>query len=302
MQPEANYYTLPLISQSSLKTFIHSPLDYKYQYVDGGNAQREPTANMSLGSLVHSMILEPQLTDSEFFVLRESERPDQKTGMTSNANKAWKALLVDSCATASKSLVTESMHAQASQMTQACCQHVLAASFLFTAFSVTNEWDVYTEQAIRWQHPESELALKSKLDRILVDPAKGECVVLDYKTTSSGNLKDFGWSVKKFGYDIQAAFYQDAVVSFLEELYPGITFDVRVLFIPQKSTIPYQVLGVVEIDELTLRQARSTYVKALQELEGCLHTGIWEEESKVTILQLSKVINEPSIAEELLLP
>ena len=284
MQPAPDYYSLPstFVSQSSLKQFIKSPVEYKHCFVDGNNSWTT-TPNMVLGSLTHALLLEPQLVDQQYFVYDEAQRPEPDKTMASNLNKAWKIYLERAAKEDGVTIVSQEVYAKADAMLQVICGHPLAAEQLFPVDTAS-----VTEQAIFWKNECSDLALKSKLDKLLIYPELGTATVVDYKTTSASNTQEFGWSVKKYGYDVQAAFYEDAARAYLELNYPGITFDITVLFIPQRTTAPYQVLGVLQLDQGTLSAARARYERALQELEGCLHTGVWESSTGIEMLYLSK--------------
>ena len=289
MQPAPDYYNLPntWVSQSSLKCFIKSPLEYKHQFVDG-HSSWTTTPNMALGSLVHCLLLEPLLVEQQYFVYDESQRPEPDKTMASNLNKAWKAALEGGARESGTTIVSQDVYAKGDAMLQVVCNNENAVEYFFPNDDYTHVYTDLTELPIFWKNDCSELALKSKLDKLLIDPASGKAIVVDYKTTSASNSQEFSWSVKKYGYDVQAAFYEDAARAYLELNYPGITFDITVLFIPQRTTAPYQVLGVLQLDQQTLRAARDRYERALQELEGCLHTGVWESNNGVETLYLSK--------------
>ena len=279
MQPEADYHSLRYVSQSSIKDFIKSPVLYKHIHVDGNRGTGE-SSNMSLGTLVHTLLLEPNTFKFQYMVLDEGERPSPGQTFAAAVNKNWRESKVADAADTGRKLISQSLYEVADGMVQAVCAHKLASSFLFPT---DGGWDVFTEKTILWKYSCSDVELKSKLDRILVNPRLGKAIILDYKTTTANNLMEFGWSVKKYGYDIQDAFYVDAVESWLEEQYPGIVFDIHFYFIPQKTTIPYQVLGVIQLDEQTVQAAREKYTMALMELEGCLHTNVWEQEEVITL-------------------
>ncbi len=297
---DEEYRALPYVSQSTLKCFIKSKLEYHYKYVlkeFGGFS----TGNLALGSLIHCMILEPAELDKRYSQFDEASRPEPLKAMHSIANKAWKQNQLELAATHGITLVSPDMWAVADTMLQVVCNHQLASSYLFPD---TDEWIVHKELDILWQNEVSELPLKSKLDEVLlkVEGTTGTCIVVDYKSTSAYSLVDFGYSIRKYGYDVQDAFYEDAVRYWLQEHYPGVDFSIQVLFIPQKSSPPYQVLGVVELDKATISKAKTTYENALRELEGCLHTGIWEEETGVQLLDLSKGVSLPTMENEDNLP
>ena len=56
------------LSSSVLKTVLKSLATYKSEYIDGNKKEVSSSlqSTFDLGSLTHSMILEPELTDKEF--------------------------------------------------------------------------------------------------------------------------------------------------------------------------------------------------------------------------------------------
>lgn len=283
------YYSLPYVSQSSLKTFMQSPVSYHYQHVLGLGRGGVKTAATNLGSIVHTMLLEPAEVDLRYQSYNEDKRPEADKSMASTKNKQWRASLIAAALDKNYQLVNSSTLDLADSMVQVVCAHQLASGTLWPG----DDWQRHVELSICWQHECSDLQLKSKLDVLLVkvDAEKevGEFTIVDYKTTSSANLQEFGWSVKKYGYDVQAAFYMDAAYAWLEEQYPKVEFTGKILFIPQRTVVPFQVLGVVQLSYATEQAARVRYTKALQELEGCLHTNIWEESGSIQVLDLTPV-------------
>jgi hypothetical protein len=297
MQPEEDYYQLPYVSQSSLKVFMQSPMDYKHSFVDNGPSGKG-TSQMDLGSLVHTLLLEPETFGTSYMVYDEADRANPAMTMAATANVVWKGQLQAKARERGLSLIKKPLFDQAMAMVNAVKAHALASSYLFPT-PLRSFSRIETELFIQWSLPESDVQLKSKLDKVLVDEANRVCVVLDYKTTSANNLKDFAWSVKKYGYDTQQAFYEDAVRFWLAQEYPDVSFTIQFYFIPQRVTVPYQVLGVISLHRADIDAARHAYIKALQELEGCLHTNVWQEED-VIILRLSG--EEPPSEDDVQLP
>jgi len=102
----------------------------------------------------------------------------------------------------------------------------------------------------------------------LPDTDGGQIVVPDYKTTASAEPRAFAKSIFNFGYDIQDAFYSDAVRA------AGIAEDVALRFIAQETTPPY-LITVHELDEIGLRLGRERVDRACAVFAECTATGIW---------------------------
>jgi hypothetical protein len=72
------------ISSSQIKVGLGSPHYYKF-FVKDGKGKKEETKQLSFGTLVHTLVLEPEKFDSEYVVM-----PDKKLDMRKAADKAWK--------------------------------------------------------------------------------------------------------------------------------------------------------------------------------------------------------------------
>lgn len=285
MQPTPDYYALSAISQSALKVFQKNPLEYKHQFVDGNTLIRKETPSMLLGSLVHCMLFEPNEVERLYIPFDEERRPELDKGMTSNKNKAWKADIELACNGAGRNLVSQAVYEQADLMVQKLCAHTGASECMYP---LEEGWEAYYELAILWQSQVSDQPLKSKLDMLLVNPGLKKARIVDYKTTIAGSAGEFSYSVRKYGYDIQAAFYLDAAKSWLMEHYPGVDFDMELVFVAQRTAVPYYILGLFKLGEDAISMAKAGYEDLLRDLEGRLHNNSWEEETNaVQVLGLN---------------
>jgi hypothetical protein len=68
----AEYHAAPRLSWSKFKVFLKSPLEYKHRFLDGNDPG--PTAAMQLGSLVHCLVLEPELFNRDYVVWTGASR------------------------------------------------------------------------------------------------------------------------------------------------------------------------------------------------------------------------------------
>lgn len=132
--------------------------------------------------------------------------------------------------------------------------------------------------ALRHQHPdlfvdgEAEV-IKTWTDfetgtplRTMFDWLSGN-LIDDYKTAASADPGEFARSAFKYGYHIQAAWYEDTLVAL------GID-DPRFRFVVQEKTPPYLV-SLIELDDLALTIGRHEYRKAIDIYARCVETDTW---------------------------
>ena len=105
--------------------------------------------------------------------------------------------------------------------------------------------------------PTTGLALKAKFDYA---PASGN-VLFDLKTTKNASPKKFKWSIKDFGYDIQAAHYL-----YVAELL-GLKYE-QFVFIAVESESPYLTAAYC-LDQDALDRAKFEYMQLLRDFKQC---------------------------------
>src|SRR5690606_14164602 len=98
----------------------------------------------------------------------------------------------------------------------------------------------------------------------------GASVLTDYKTCASADPRDLAGrygTVKKWGYDQQAAWYTDLA----RDLgHPAAAF----AFIFQEKAAPYDVT-VAYVDDADLWEARQKNRHALERFRDCTESGVW---------------------------
>ena len=181
-------------SSSGLKTLVdQTPAHLHY----GLTQPNEPTANMQLGTALHTLVLEPEKFDDEFAV---SEKFDGRT----KAGKAAKELF--NVQNAGKVVLSEDQVDKAKAMAAAVLAHPIAR------LMVT---DCITESSIFWwyktmeadDNTEFKTMLKVRPDAI----SRAYPVVVDLKSSADGSFTGFAKSIINFGYHISAAMYLEGV-------------------------------------------------------------------------------------------
>jgi len=173
------YYNKKAINASLIKEVLKSP-QHGYAML---NSKQEPTDSMALGSLVHHLVLTPSLPLDSFVFAEEGQR--------------FKAAEKEQYAREGKTIVRSYMKAEAESMTRAIQENTFASDLLNGSI---------TEEEIYFTTPDGT-PCKSKLD------ARKGGVLIDLKTGSHADVKDFARTVVNYDYHTQLAFYRGAMLS-----------------------------------------------------------------------------------------
>lgn len=176
------------LSFSSLSQFDVSPVHY-IKYI---TQKREATPQMMLGSLVHSMLLEPELLDEEYVIA-------PKFDMRKADDKKAKAEFEEK--NAGKSVVDSETWESADAIASAVRDYALAAKIL----------NMLDTREIHFKFNHNELPINGYIDGIGMNVEKQTPFIFELKTSITANpsevIKDF--FNKK--YYIQAAIYRQAL-------------------------------------------------------------------------------------------
>jgi hypothetical protein len=188
------------VSNSELKDYRTDP-DLYYQRHITKSIPPLKKDNLTFGSGTHAWFLIPEMFDSLVVEIPEEV-------LAKNGAKSTKAYREFADEHPSKMLLKEKEILQIKAMGRAAMNDPTIASLLTD--------DGITEQPIKWVDSITGLTCRCKTDRLL-----GRATV-DLKTYS-GNPRDM-WAVARhiesMGYHNQAAFYQDGVTEFTDEVRP----------------------------------------------------------------------------------
>ena len=176
--PEATYRAEPALSTSDLK-LMRCPAEFKAN-MDRRYAKRQTPA-MSLGTMFHTYLLEPELFERTYLVM-----PDERSNMRLKVNKEWKAeqeekglkLIYEEDLTQLQRMLEAVKQEEAYKLLQDCETEV-------SVFS-QDAWPIPSKCRVDAYHPETE-------------------TVIDIKTTSPGSASFRGFKNKsrEFQYDLQ---------------------------------------------------------------------------------------------------
>lgn len=182
------------VSSSQLKTLIEqTPAHLLYQM----GHPKESTANMALGTAVHSLVLEPGQFDADIAVAPLVNK------RTNAGKQEWSDFVASS---GDKAVITEVQYEQAKLMAESVRNHPIAGRLLE---------DIVPESSVYWWYRSMDADDDTKYKQLLkVRPdalSRAYPVVMDLKTTADGSYSGFVKSIQNFNYHVSAAMYLEGI-------------------------------------------------------------------------------------------
>ena len=252
---QAEYRAIDALGSTDIKVLLENPYLFK------NGVKKEPTDNLILGSVIHTLILEPQKLESEYIIMPE-------LNLRTNADKAIKAELEAEAKATNKTLVKSEIFNQA---------EAVSKSFLNSSLSSFLRGEVKAEASFFVEI--DGVKVKARPDLILPQ----QQIIIDFKTTSQvggGSADGFAKMAANFSYYIQASLYLE------------ITEYKQFYFIVLETSEPFMV-GCYKLDSEALEFGKSEIRRAIE-----IYKNLGEYKSPLYLnnLDFSKVqeINLPS--------
>jgi len=243
--PNSQYHQSEGVSKSGVMLLLRSPQHYRAAY----ETSREPTPAMLLGSLVHTLVLEPEKFESEYAI---APQVDKRT----KAGKAeWESF---DAACGEKAIVTPAQLEQAQAM---------AAAVRFHQFAGPALTGIEAEHSFYWHDAESGVLAKCRPDAIKT-VASG-LVLLDLKTTDDASPQAFAKTCAAHGYHVSAAMSMDGVEAVTGQR------PLSYRFVVIERNPPYGI-AVYELEDQAVSFGRMLYRSALQVFRDCTDIGEWK--------------------------
>lgn len=210
----------------------------------------------NLGTAVHTSILG---TGPEWEVVQKKDR----SGALVDAD-GWETVSAarhaDEILAAGKTPILRKDIALVESMTTAVRSHRLASA-LFDGSKGKPEVSAY------WKH--EGVDCRARFDFLRDPDANGRLIVPDLKTTGTSAMPhEFAKSAANFNYPVQAAFYEDALLSL------GCAREVEFLFCVVEKSAPHKV-SVVGLTDDDLKRGRALMDRAVRLYRECSETGRW---------------------------
>ena len=271
----AEYHALDYVSKSHLDLVDKSPFHYWDRYINPDRVIPEPTKQMIIGSAFHSLVLEPDVFETEFIV-EAVDAPKRPTATQRNAKKPsnqtldaiafWESF--DNKAKGKTILSLEDIE-RLTIMKQRIVEHPAASTIL--------NLSGVAEQSYQWKDEKTGELCKSRPDFHTDDGS----LIVDLKTTSDASELGFQKSVHNFRYHVQAGFY-------LRSIKEAQQF----VFIAVETKPPYLV-AVYNASTDMINAGNRVADKNLETLANCRKSGKWLGYSEeITTLDLPRFNND----------
>ena len=238
------YHAHSAVGHSSLVRLLRSPAHFQNYLV----APHEPTPAMQFGTAFHAALLEPEAFAETYVVVPKFDRRT-KEGKESAAR--WESENVG------KTALTDEQMSALHEMTLNVRQHSGASRLLSQG---------QAEMSCFWLDAETGIECKCRPD-FLASFEEQFCGIVDVKTCCDASAEGFSRSIVSFGYDVQAAFYQDGL-----KLLTGRTLPFYFLAVEKEA--PFAI-AVYQASEDLIEIGRAKYRGALQLLRWCRDRGEW---------------------------
>ena len=245
-KPEKTYHAYSALSKTAIEKILRCPLEYK---LDRDNPQ-PPTPAMAFGTLVHSVILEPETVDAKYHVMTCSA--------ATREGKAEKAEALEQ----GKTIVSQADWDKAQAMLANVRAHQ-ACSWLMSLpgeSEVSMAWELETDDGFVRQ-------CKGRADRIARLP-EGR-IIIDVKTTSGiVSREELERTAYKWGWHRQSGWYGDGYSRLYRDSLLGF------YFLCISTQAPYLCSAVKMSDQASLIGLEDCY-RAEKILRKCEETDIW---------------------------
>lgn len=237
-----SYHNSEGISRSMLMDFKRSPYHYWYNHISGLKIKDEPTPAMNLGSAVHTLVLEPNTFDDEFYLIGQLTRPRKDTA-------PWQKILQESDG---RIILTPDESNKAIAIANAVKEDDCAIQLLHGC---------QIEQSIYFNHKKTGIQCKVRPD------AWHDALALDLKTSADASYKSFQSSCVNYGYFIQAAMIKQAIESL------GLEF-LEFVFITVEKEPPYAV-AIYPLSEESIQYGEEQLNNIMDGIQYCLENNSW---------------------------
>lgn len=244
--PAHEYHASPGVSNSMLSDFARSPYHCWALHHNPGRPQRQATASMAAGTLLHTLVLEPAEVPRRYIV-----RPEG-LDMRTRAGKEWTAQAIG------LEIITADQYTTAEAQRDA----IMAVPELAALLSQGE-----SEVSAFWRDEATGMQCRMRADHVHPLP-DGRVMLLDLKTARDSDPSEFGRTVARFGYHRQAAWYSTGYSRAAAVEVCDFVFGVV------SNEYPF-VAAAVLLDAESIQQGRDECAEMLERYAECQRTGYW---------------------------
>ena len=245
LEAEQYHADKAIVGHSALVEMLRSPQHFYHRL----HSPHVATPAMEFGTALHTMVLEPTTFSARYVVAPKFDRRT-KDGKAEAA--AWDA------ANMGKRSISQDDVDALTCMQQCIAVHTEAASMLRSGV---------TEKSFFWTDKDTGIQCRIRPDSLVLDEYGEVIAAIDLKSTQDASKRKFARTMVDRGYDLQAAFYVDAISL-------AVGYQVPFYFLAVETNAPHGV-ALYKTGDRTLEVGRSKYRAALQMLQWCRENDRW---------------------------
>lgn len=233
------YHASSAISRSSLMLMLKSPFHYKNKDL----VEFKESKSMRIGSMVHTLVLEPHLFDSEYVLQPDFNKrtKDGKEKFASWSESVKGKVIADASEIEIAKLMTDSV--TSNSQSKALLK------------------DALVEQSIFWKDEKTGINLKARPDAWRGD------LVIDLKTTKDARPRKFLYSCLDYGYFMQAAMIRESLRSIGQDMKSYVIICVE-------NSAPY-AHAIFVLEEAAIDYGYNQFRFCLDKLHECQKNDDW---------------------------
>ncbi len=236
-----------IVGHSALLRILRSPEHFKHHTT----TPFKMTPTLKFGTAVHCAYLEPEIFSTRY---KAAQKFDRRTKQGKADAEAFEQLMAETGC----EMIEEDDLAAVKAILEKLRQHTRAESLRVMSVA---------EKSYFWTDEETGVMCRIRCDLLVLDEHGRIVAIVDLKTTADASRDEFKRSIANYGYDVQAAFYTDAVKR-------AIGREVPFYFLAVESDAPHSV-ALYRIGQKSIEIGRSKYRMALQLLQWCRENDSW---------------------------
>jgi hypothetical protein len=245
------------ISKSGLDLIDRSPLHFWNAYMNPATPPRLETPTFKMGTATHTMFLEHDNLDNDYFVLDNDDILREIGGSRPHSTSRYKNWY--------QGVLSEHPDKKPLSLTEyECLRGMRDSLYSYRTASKLLEGGI-AEQTITFIEPITGVKCKVRPDFL-----SDYNVIVDVKTTDDASYEGFRKSMAKYRYYVQDAFYLDGVNHSDFNFSPSMF-----VFIAIEKEPPYAV-GVYTLENIDREFGREQYLQNLWSYKEAKETGIWK--------------------------
>lgn len=242
------YHASAGISRSGISELKKSPLHYWDRYINPDKKAQKGKKAFYFGSLVHTLILEPHLFESDYIIM------PQKFDLRKKEDKAKKAEF--DATVGDRVVIEKESYETALLMSNEVLNHPNVPAILNGAL---------IEKSLYWIDEDTGMLCKTRPDIWNEQIA----VLCDLKTAADASIQSFLYEAKDYDYAMQAAMQIDGIFNLTGLLTEQYCF----LVVPKEP--PYKPY-IYSLDANTIEYGRRVYKDGLKLAKICQEKNCWD--------------------------